>query len=106
MNAEQVRALVAARFPGALDSPLASACLAFAAADEADRAVQFADLLARATVAEKRMLRAEALDHAEACLRVCDGWVVETLGHNIESTFGPDLSADECDEIARKALGL
>jgi len=31
---------------------------------------------------------------------------VETLGHNIESAFGGDLEADECDEIARQALGL
>lgn len=48
MNADQVRALVAAKFPGVLNSPPAVACASFAAADEADRAVQFASLQARA----------------------------------------------------------
>lgn len=106
MNADQVRAMVAAKFPGVLDSPLAVACASFAAADEADRAVQFASLQARATDAEARRVRADAREHAEACLRACGGWTVETLGHNIESAFGGDLEADECDEIARQALGL
>jgi hypothetical protein len=46
------------------------------------------------------------MEHAEACLAACSGWTVETLGHNIESAFGDELDADECDAIARKALGL
>ena len=106
MNADQVRALVAAKFPGVLNSPLAVACATFAAADEADRAVQFASLQARATDAERRMLLADAMDHARACMDACGGWTVETLGHNIESAFGDELDADECDDIARRALGL
>lgn len=106
MNADQVRALVSAKFPGALGSPLAVACTTFAAADEADRAVAFASLQARATEAEARRVRADAMEHARACMGACGGWTVETLGHNIESAFGDELDADECDDIARKALGL
>lgn len=106
MNADQVRALVAAKFTGVLSSPLALACASFAAADEADRAVQFAGLQARATEAEARRVRADALDHARACMDACGGWSAETLGHNIESAFGDELDADECDDIAREALGL
>ena len=104
MNADQVRALVAAKWPNALQSPLAMACAALAAADEADRAVEFASLQARATDANDRRVRADAMEHARACMDACDGWTVETLGHNIESAFGDELSADECDDIARQAL--
>ena len=110
MNADQVRSLVAGTFPGVLNTPLAVACSTFAAADGADRAVQFASLQARVharTVAsEARQMRADALAHAEDCMDACDGWTVETLGHNIESSFGYSLDADECDDIARRALGL
>lgn len=106
MNADQVRAMVAAKFPGVLSTPLAVACASFAAADEADRAVQFASLQARATDTEARRVRADAMEHARACLDACGGWTVETLGHNIESAFGGELDADECDDIARRALGL
>lgn len=95
MTADQVRALVAAKYPGALQSPLAQAMhgassMALLEASDADRAA----------------LRGEALEHARACLRARGGWTVETLGHNVESAFGPDLDADECDEIARMALKL
>ena len=106
MNADQVRAMVAAKWPQAMQSPLAVACATFAAADEADRAVEFARLQARATDAEARRVRADAMEHAEACLNACGGWTVETLGHNIESAFGDELDADECDDIAREALRL
>lgn len=104
MNADQVRALVAAKWPEAMQSPLAVACATFTAADDADRAVQFASLQARATDAEARRVRSDALAHAEACMAACGGWTVETLGHNIESAFGDELDADECDDIAREAL--
>lgn len=95
MTADQVRALVAAKFPSVLQSPLAQAMhgassMALLEASDAD------------TVA----LRGEALEHARACLAARDGWTVETLGHNIESAFGMDLDADECDDIARQAMGL
>ena len=95
MTADQVRALVAAKYPGVLQSPLAQAMhgassMALLEASDAD------------TVA----LRGEAMEHARACLRARGGWTVETLSHNIESAFGMDLDADECDEIARQALGL
>lgn len=94
MTADEVRALVALKFPGVLNSPLAQAMhgassMALLEASDADRVILLAD--ARA--------------HAEACLRARNGWTVETLGHNVESAFGGDLDADECDEIARKALG-
>lgn len=129
MNADQVRALVAAKWPHALQSPLAQAVGAFCAADQADRAVSFASLQARATLAgsgpkpcgdgckgcafclqdsdtpaERTQVLADAMAHAEACLAACDGWTVETLGHNVESAFGGELDADECDDVAREAL--
>ena len=93
MNADQVRALVAAKWPQAMSSPLAQAmhgASAMAMLESSD-----ADAVA---------LRGEAMEHAETCLRACDGWTVETLGHNIESAFGMDLDADECDDIARAAI--
>jgi len=93
-------------FRAARSSPAGVACATFAAADQADRAVQFASLHARATDAEARRVRADAMDHARACMNACGGWTVETLGHNIESAFGHELDADECDDIARRALGL
>lgn len=104
MTADQVRALVVAKWPEAMQSPLAVACATFAAADEADRAVQFAGLRARVTDAEARRVRSDAMEHARSCLDACGGWTVETLGHNIESSFGDDLDADECDQIAAEAL--
>lgn len=93
MTADQVRALVADKFPGVLQSPLAQAMhgassMALLESSDADRVILLAD--ARA--------------HAEACLRARSGWTVETLGHNIESAFGMELDADECDEIARATL--
>lgn len=106
MNADQVRALVAAKWPQAMQSPLAVACATFAAADEAARAVEFASLQARATDSEARRVRTDAMEHARACLNACGGWTVETLGHNIESAFGDELDSDECDDIAREALRL
>ena len=93
-------------FRAAKNSPAGVACATFAASDQADRAVQFASLQARATDAEARRVRADAMEHARACMDACGGWTVETLGHNVESAFGDELDADECDEIARKALGL
>jgi hypothetical protein len=95
MTADQVRALVAAKYPGVLQSPLAQAM--HGASSMAMLEASDADAVA---------LRGEALEHARACLRARGGWTVETLGHNIESAFGGDLDADECDAIARKALGL
>jgi len=105
LDADSVRRYVATKWPQAMQSPLAEACATAAAADEADRAVEFASLQARATDAVRRALHADALDHARACMNACGGWTVETLGHNIESAFGDELDADECDAIARKALG-
>lgn len=93
-------------FRAAKNSLAGLACAMFAATDEAARAVQFASLQARATDADGRRVRADAMSHARACLDACGGWTVETLGHNIQSAFGDELDADECDEIARTALGL
>lgn len=93
MDAEAVRAYVAAKWPGAMQSPLAQAMhgassMALLEASDADAVV----------------LRGEAMAHAEACLAACGGWTVETLGHNVESAFGYELGADECDEVARIAI--
>lgn len=95
MNADQVRALVAATWPDVLQSPLAQAMHGASAMAQLE-----------ASDADAVMLRAEAMEHAKACIAACDGWTVETLGHNIESAFGMDLTADECDDIARDALGV
>ena len=104
MNADQVRALVAAQWPHALRSPFAQAVGAFCAADQADRAVGFAKLQAAATGAERRELLGDAMEYAESCIWATDGWTVETLGQNVESAFGDALNADECDDVAREAL--
>lgn len=104
MDANQVRAFVAAQWPGAMRSPLAVACAAFASADEASRAVDLAQLRARATSVERQQLLTDAMAHANDCIAARDGWCVETLGHSIQSAFAPDLDADACDEIARVAL--
>lgn len=99
MDAEQVRAYVAAKWPEALQSPLAQKVAELVAADSADR-----------VATELRGTIAAALKHAEACIRAraCisggGGWTVETLGHNIETEFGLALDADDCDDIAREAL--
>ena len=86
-----------------MQSPLAVACATFAAADEADRAVQFASLQARRDRC-RGSPRARRCDGARRGLfTACSGWTVETLGHNIESAFGDELDADECDEIAAEA---
>lgn len=83
MNANDVRALVALRYPNALQSPLARA-VAAASDDAANQAN-------------------DAIQQALSCLRSRDGWCVETLSHNISSNC-PDLSDDECDDIARAAI--
>lgn len=93
MDADAVRAYVAAKFPGVLQSPLRQAMHAASAM-----------ALLEASDADAVALRGEAMAHAEDCLAACDGWTVETLGHNIESVFGMDLDSEECDEIARAAL--
>lgn len=93
MNADQVRAMVAQKWPAAMQSPLAQAmhgasAMALLEASDADRVILLAD----------------ARDHGRACLHARDGWTVETLGHNIESAFGGELDAEECDDIARQLL--
>lgn len=93
LTADQVRALVAQKFPGVLNSPLAQAMHGASAMAQLE-----------ASDADRVILLADAKSHAEACLAARDGWTVETLGHNIESAFGMDLDADECDEIARAAI--
>ncbi len=93
LNADSVRRFVAIKWPQALQSPLAQAmhgasAMATLEASDADRVA----------------FRGEAMAHAEACLAACGGWTTETLGHNVESAFGMDLDADECDAIARAAI--
>jgi hypothetical protein len=97
MTADQIRALVAAKYPGVLQSPLAQAMLGASSmtmleASDADMVI------------ERAQLRADAMEHAEACLRACGGWTAETLGHNIASAFGMELDVDECEDIARAAM--
>jgi hypothetical protein len=84
MNAAAVRALVAAKYPQAMASPVAVACRDAVEADELHR---------------------DAVEHAYHCLGCSNGWTVETLSHNIESSF-PELDIDVIDSIAEQALGL
>lgn len=93
LNADSVRAYAARKWPQAMHSPLAQAMHGASAMT-----------MLEASDADAVALRGEAMAHAQACLAACDGWTVETLGHNIESAFGMDLGADECDEIARAAI--
>lgn len=93
MDAEAVLAYATKKWPNAMQSPLAQIMHGASAMT-----------MLEASDADAVALRGEATAHAEACLAACDGWTVETLGHNIESAFGMDLDADECDEIARAAI--
>lgn len=93
LTADQVRAFVATKYPGVLNGPLAQAMHGASAMAQLE-----------SSNADRVILLADARAHAEACLAACGGWTVETLSHNIESSFGMDLDADECDEIARVAI--
>ena len=107
MNADQVRALVAAKWPSAMQSPLAQSVQAFSAADEASRAIGFAQLKSRATVSDQEQIRRDAMAHALSCIDACDAegirYDAATLADSIEESF-PDLDLDECDDIARAAI--
>lgn len=97
MNADQVRALVAAKFPGILESPLALAmhgasAMAQLESSDADEVVRVAEL------------RATGREHAERCMAACGGWTVETLSVQVECATDGGLEEDECDEIARAVL--
>lgn len=95
MNADQVRAIVAAKYPQAMISPVAVLVKAIVAVDEADRAIKFAQI------------QRDAVLHAIQCIDTCDAHGIaydeETLAFNIESNF-PELNLDECDEVAHEAL--
>jgi hypothetical protein len=93
MDAEAVRAYVNAKWPNVLNGPLAQAMHGASAMT-----------MLESSDADRVVLLADARDHARACIAARDGWTVETLGHNIESAFGMDLDADECDAIAQEAL--
>ena len=97
MNAEQVLAYVEMMWPDSTKSLLAQAMHAASA---------FATLAPSSEVIARAQLLADAREHAYSCIAACDGWTVETLGHNIESAFGMDLTDDECDAIARQVLGV
>ena len=107
MNADEVRAYVNAKWPQAMQSPVAVACATLAAADEADRAVGFASLQARATASDTRRMRADAYDHAISCIEVCRASEIdydeESISANVEDNFS-ELSSDECDAIAHRAI--
>lgn len=107
MNADQVRAIVAAKWPSAMQSPLAQSVQAFSAADEAGRAIGFAQLQSRATACEQEQIRRDAMAHALSCIAACAAegicYDAETLSSNVETNF-PELSQDKCDDIARTAI--
>lgn len=93
MTADQIRALVAAKYPGVLNSPLAQAMHGASSM-----------VMLESSDADRVILLADAKAHANACLAACGGWTVETLGQNIESAFGMELDSNECDDIARAAI--
>ena len=45
----------------------------------------------------------DAIAHAEKCISKTEGWDSETLSFNVESNF-PDLTIDQCYEVAEIAL--
>jgi hypothetical protein len=100
MNADQVRAIVNAKYPNAMKSPLAQMFAQTIVNDEADQATDFASLQARASAAQ---IRSDAVAHAESCLNACGGWEIESLGFNIECNFD-GLDAEECDDIAEAVM--
>lgn len=107
MNADQVRAYVNAKWPGATQSLFAQAVLSFCAADETTRAVEFAQLQSCTSELESKRIRRDALEHATQCIDACDTQGIEydeeTLSHSIETSFS-ELDLDACDEVAREAL--
>lgn len=107
MNAHQVRALVATKWPSAMQSPLAQSVQAFCAAHEASRAIDSARLQSRATECEQEQIRRDAREHALTCIDACSAegirYDAETVSSNVETNF-PELSLDECDDIARAAI--
>lgn len=109
MTADQVRTLVAAKWPHAIQSPLAQSVQAFCTADDANRAIEFAQLQSRATECEQEQIRRDAMKHALSCIDACDAQGINydaaTLSDSIEEGF-PDLLPDDCDAVARKAISL
>jgi hypothetical protein len=101
MNAEQALAYINSKYPSAMASPLAQLFATVTATDAAERAIGFACLQARATVAQ---IREDAISRAESCLDACDGWTVETLSSNIEEHIDFRLETEECDAIAEAAM--
>jgi len=93
LDAESMRRYAAAKWPKAMQSPLADAMGAASAM-----------ALLESSDADAAILRAEAMGAAEACLRFCGGWTVETLSANVESVMGGELDEDDCDDIARAAI--
>jgi hypothetical protein len=100
MDAAAVAAYVAQRFPAAMQSPFAQFAREVTARDEADAAIDFAQLSGKAECAATKRA---AYERARSCIESRGGWVEETLSHNIRSNF-PDLTDDECDEIAADTL--
>ena len=81
-------------------TPLAQLFSAVIARDEAERAIDFAQLQAKADHAQD--LR-DASDHADDCIAACGAWELDDLAHNIESNF-VELSLEECADIAEAAI--
>ena len=85
-------------------SPLAQLFASVIARDETERAIDFARLQASSSRAQ---MRRDALKHAQDCIYSCTSQGIdfdeETLSANVESSF-PELSIEECDEIATSAL--
>ena len=100
MNANQVNAYVAQKYPGANKSPLAMMFSGVIASDEADRAIDFAQLQAKAS---KAQMRREAFQHALDCIDANDEHDEESVSTNTECHF-PELGMDECDDLAEQAF--
>jgi len=84
-------------------TPLGALFAAVIARDEAERAIAFAQLSAKAHEQLLEEDRYDAWHHAVACFLARDGWDLESLSTNIESSY-PRLSLDDCYDIAEAAI--
>lgn len=83
-----------------MSSPLQMLFAAVIAQDEAQRAIDFASLSAKA---EHAGTYRDAQGWAEQCLDSRGGWDFESLSFNLESNFA-ELSMEEIEDIAESAL--
>lgn len=110
MNAEQVRAYVAKKWPAASKTPLSQAFSQVIAHDEVSRSIDLSRLESLPSVTlhiQLQQIRQAAAAHALDCIDACRASCVEfdqdTVSYNVQCHF-PELEFDECDDIADAAI--